>query len=240
MDLDTLIAQWSGKAAAGLRSARRPPRGAATVQAQALQRKPAAVKKDGTYAHACSQCLARRCPVVQAPQASADAAEGGCRQVRVPQAAPEGDFLCQRCRDERDVERARKRRDAIDAAAIDAFAAQPERVHKASDLDRGISPWNGEAGGRKRSACLLVAVAGSRSPSAEQRVGARRSTGRTAGATGAAEPFLSAIEARRLRSPRLRLPDVPGEHVRCSTSPERAARQKVASGSLASDLFLSI
>ena len=49
--------------------------------------------------------------------------------------------VCRR-RDERDVERAHKRQDAIDAAAIDEFAAQPERVHNASNLDCGISPWN--------------------------------------------------------------------------------------------------
>ena len=30
----------------------------------------------------------------------------------------------------------------MDAAAIDEFAAQPERVHKASNLDCGLSPWN--------------------------------------------------------------------------------------------------
>ena len=47
-----------------------------------------------------------------------------------------------RGRDERDIERAQKRQDAIDAAAIDEFAAQPDRTHKASNLDRGISPWN--------------------------------------------------------------------------------------------------
>ena len=37
---------------------------------------------------------------------------------------------------------AQKRQDAIDAAAIDEFAAQPERVHEASNLECGISPWN--------------------------------------------------------------------------------------------------
>ncbi len=31
---------------------------------------------------------------------------------------------------------------AASAAAIDDFAAQPERVHKASNLDYGVSPWN--------------------------------------------------------------------------------------------------
>ena len=30
----------------------------------------------------------------------------------------------------------------MDAAVIDEFAAQPDKVHRASNLDRGISPWN--------------------------------------------------------------------------------------------------
>ena len=50
-----------------------------------------------------------------------------------------GDFLRQRCRDERVRERAQKRQDAIDAAAIDEFAAKPERGHKASILDCGMA-----------------------------------------------------------------------------------------------------
>ena len=44
--------------------------------------------------------------------------------------------LC-RCREDRDIERAQKRQDVIAAAAIDEFVAQPERVHHASNLDRG-------------------------------------------------------------------------------------------------------
>ncbi len=51
----------------------------------------------------------------------------------------EGDFLCQRCREDRDIERARKRQDVIAVAAIDALAAQPDRVHNASNLDCGVS-----------------------------------------------------------------------------------------------------
>ena len=34
------------------------------------------------------------------------------------------------------------RQDALDAAAIDAFAAKPETAHRASNLDIGVSPWN--------------------------------------------------------------------------------------------------
>ena len=54
----------------------------------------------------------------------------------------EGDFLCARCREDRDIERAQKRQDAVDAAVIDEFAAKPETVHRASNLDLGLSPWN--------------------------------------------------------------------------------------------------
>ncbi len=50
--------------------------------------------------------------------------------------------LCDRCRDDRERERAQRRRDGLAADAIDEFAAQPERVHHASMLDRGVSPWN--------------------------------------------------------------------------------------------------
>ena len=45
-----------------------------------------------------------------------------------------------RCREDRHIERARKRQDAIDAAVIDEFAAQPHRVHHAGNLDLGVSP----------------------------------------------------------------------------------------------------
>ena len=68
-------------------------------------------------------------------------AQGGCRRCAYRPRLT-GDFLCAQCREDRDIERAQKRQDAVDAAAIDEFAAQPERVHKASNLDRGISPWN--------------------------------------------------------------------------------------------------
>ncbi len=68
-------------------------------------------------------------------------AEGGCRRCAYRKRL-EGDFLCERCREDRDIERAQKRQDALDAAVIDEFAAQPERVHKTSNLECGISPWN--------------------------------------------------------------------------------------------------
>ena len=139
MDIDILIAQWSGRLPPGFVPPtvmrREPPR---CVQPRC--RKPAAVKDNGEFAKSCSGCLARRARSCKRRRAAL-VAEGGCRRCAYRKRL-EGDFLCQRCRDERDVERAQKRQDAIDAAAIEEFAAQPERVHKASNLDLGISPWN--------------------------------------------------------------------------------------------------
>ena len=60
--------------------------------------------------------------------------------------------------------RAQLRQDAFDAAAIDEFAAKPERVHHAGNLDCGVSPCEAEARALRR---LLVAAAGS-TPKAEQ------------------------------------------------------------------------
>lgn len=57
----------------------------------------------------------------------------------------EGDFLCERCREDRDIERAQKRQDALDAAVIDDFAAKPDRAREPSNLDCGVSPWNARA-----------------------------------------------------------------------------------------------
>ena len=139
MDLDTLIAQWSGKLPPGFV----PPAVLREVPPRCSMKrcyKPAAVKKDGTHAHACASCLARRARSCKRRR-QALVAEGGCRRCAYRKRL-EGDFLCRRCRDERDVERAQKRQDAIDAAAIDEFAAQPDKAHAASNLDRGISPWN--------------------------------------------------------------------------------------------------
>ena len=67
-------------------------------------------------------------------------AEGGCRRCAYRKRL-EGDFLCPRCREDRNIERAQKRQDAIDAAAIDEFAAKPDKAHRASNPDIGGSPW---------------------------------------------------------------------------------------------------
>ena len=68
-------------------------------------------------------------------------AQGGCRRCAYRKRLP-GDFLFARCREDRDAERAQKRQDAIDSAAIDEFAAKPDKAHRASNLDIGVSPWN--------------------------------------------------------------------------------------------------
>ena len=139
MDPQLLIAQWSGKLPEGFVR----PAGVQTGLAECKHkrcRNKVAIKIDGTPAHACQNCLDRRARSCKRRRAAL-VAEGGCRRCAYRKRL-KGDFLCQRCRDERDIERAQKRQDAIDAAAIDEFAAQPERVHKASNLDRGVSPWN--------------------------------------------------------------------------------------------------
>ena len=139
MDLPTLIARWSGKLPEGfvppaiLRPA--PPR-----CSQRRCRQPCAIKTNGEYAKSCSRCLSRRAASCRRRRAALTA-EGGCRRCAYRKRL-EGDFLCARCREDRDTERAQKRQDALDAAAIDEFAAKPDTAHRASNLDMGISPWN--------------------------------------------------------------------------------------------------
>ena len=139
MDLQLLIAQWSGALPPGfvrpaLIPEARPP------CAQPRCRHPVGVKKNGELAKSCDRCLERRARSCKRRRAVL-VAEGGCRRCGYRKRLA-GDFLCARCRQDRDVERAQKRQDALDAAVIDDFAAQPDMVHKASNLDRGISPWN--------------------------------------------------------------------------------------------------
>ena len=139
MDLSTLVAHWTGQLPPGFvlpAIAHTLP----TCRHTRCKRK-VAIKKDGTPAKSCQRCLDRRAASCRRRRATLTA-EGGCRRCAYRKRV-EGDFLCQRCRDEHDVERAKKRRDAIDAATIDEFAAQPDKAHDASNLDCGISPWNG-------------------------------------------------------------------------------------------------
>ena len=140
MDIQFLIAQINGKLPEGFVRPTILETGLATCQHRRCKRK-VAIKRDGTPAKACQKCLDRRAASCRRRRAALSA-EGGCSRCAY-RPRLDGDFLCQRCRADRDVERAQKRQDAMDAAAIDEFAAQPERVHTASNLDRGISPWNG-------------------------------------------------------------------------------------------------
>ena len=139
MDLDTLIAQWSGQLPPGFVPhaviRREPPR---CVQPRC--RRPASLKSNGEYAKSCEPCRIRRAKSCKRRRVAL-VAEGGCRRCAYRKRL-EGDFLCQRCREDRDIERAQKRQDVIDAAVIDEFAAKPDRVHNPSNLDCGRSPWN--------------------------------------------------------------------------------------------------
>ncbi|MYE11886.1 MAG: hypothetical protein F4X99_09525 [Gammaproteobacteria bacterium] len=139
MDLPTLIAQWSGKLPEGfVRPALSPEARPECVQPRCKQ--PVGLKKNGELAKSCPRCLERRARSCRRRRAAL-VAEGGCRRCAYRKRRA-GDFLCARCREDRDIERAQKRQDTIDAAAIDAFAARPDRAHEPSNLDCGISPWN--------------------------------------------------------------------------------------------------
>ena len=139
MDMQSLIAQWSGISPPGVVRPAILDTGLPRCQHKRCPRK-VAIKRGGTPAKACSRCLQRRAASSRRRR-SALVAEGGCRRCAYRKHV-EGDFLCERCREDRNIERAQKRQDAIDAAVIDEFAAQPDRAHRASNLDLGISPWN--------------------------------------------------------------------------------------------------
>ena len=113
MDLPTLIAQWSGKLPDGFVPPavmrREPPQ-----CAQPRCRRPASLKANGEYAKSCEPCRIRRAKSCKRRRAAL-VAEGGCRRCAYRKRL-EGDFLCARCREDRDIERAQKRQDAIDAA----------------------------------------------------------------------------------------------------------------------------
>lgn len=139
MDIALIVAQWSGKLPPGFVP---PP-----VLTQPLPRcgqrrctRPVWIKPDGTLAKSCRPCLDRRAASCRR-RGRHFVEQGGCRRCAYRPRA-EDDYLCARCREHRDAEREQSRRDNRDAAVIDEFAAQPDRVHNASNLDRGISPWN--------------------------------------------------------------------------------------------------
>jgi len=139
MELSLIVAHWSGRLPKGFVPPAIPDKDLPTCKHKRCRNK-VAVKRDGTPAHACQRCLDRRAASCRRRR-RALAAEGGCRRCGYRRRL-QGDFLCQRCRDDRDAERDRKRQDALDAAAIDEFAARPESAHTASSLDCGVSPWN--------------------------------------------------------------------------------------------------
>ena len=139
MELQTLIAQWSGRLPEGFVPPAAHGRELPTCRHTRCRNK-VAVKRDGTPAHACQRCLDRRAASCRRRRAAL-VAEGGCRRCAYRKRL-EGDFLCERCRSDRDVERAQRRQDALDAAAVDEFADGPERAREPSNLDCGVSPWN--------------------------------------------------------------------------------------------------
>ena len=139
MNLDHMLAQLRGTLSADVPH----PESFSQERPRCSQRrcrKPVHIKKNGEYAKSCAGCLARRAASCRRRRAALGA-EGGCSRCAYRKRLA-GDFLCARCREDRDIERAQKRQDAIDAAAIDEFAAKPDTVHRASNLDMGLSPWN--------------------------------------------------------------------------------------------------
>ena len=149
MDIKSLIAQINGKLPDGFVRPTILETGLATCSQRRCKRK-VAIKRDGTPAKSCQPCLDRRAASCRRRRAALSA-KGGCRRCAYRKRL-KGDFLCRRCRDDRDAERAQKRRDALDAAALDEFAAKPEKVHRASNLDLGISPWNARSPGEPSAA----------------------------------------------------------------------------------------
>ena len=139
MNLDHMLAQLRGTLPADVPH----PDSFSQAPPNCVQRrcsKPVAIKKNGEYARSSIGCLQRRARSCRRRRKTL-AAQGGCRRCAYRKRLP-GDFLCARCRQDRDAERAQKRQDAIDAAAIDEFVAKPEKAHRASNLDIGVSSWN--------------------------------------------------------------------------------------------------
>ena len=139
MDLQLLIAHWSGALPPGFVPHATVRQDLGRCQ-QSRCTGTVAIKRDGTPAKSCRRCLDRRAASCRRRRAHF-VAQGGCRRCAYRKWL-EGDFLCARCWEDRDIERAQKRQDAIDAAVIDEFAARPDKAHDPSNLDCGISPWN--------------------------------------------------------------------------------------------------
>ena len=140
MNLDHMLAQLRGTLPADILQRHSLTQDWPTCTQRGCRR-PCAVKANGEYAASCQPCLDRRAASCRRRRAALTA-EGGCRRCAYRKRLQD-DFLCARCREDRDRERAQKRQDAFDAAAIDEFAAKPDKAHRASNLDMGVSPWNG-------------------------------------------------------------------------------------------------
>lgn len=107
MDPSSLIAQWSGKLPGGfVPAATLRPTSAPECSLKGC-RKPAAIKKDGAFGYSCRPCLDRRAASCRRRRAALTA-EGGCRRGAYRKRL-QGDFLWQRCREDRDIERAQNR-----------------------------------------------------------------------------------------------------------------------------------
>ena len=139
MNLDHMLAQLRGTLPADVPH----PESFSQERPRCSQRRcrqPVDIKKNGEYAKSCRSCLRRRARSCRRRR-KVLTAQGGCRRCAY-RPRLKGDFLCARCREDRYIERAQKRQDAIDAAAIDEFAAKPDKAHRASNLDMGVSIWN--------------------------------------------------------------------------------------------------
>ena len=142
MDIELLVAQWSGKLPPGFV---RPPvlRQPMPTCSQRRCKNPVWVTPDGTLAKSCRRCLDRRAASCRRRRRHF-VEHGGCRRCAY-RPRLEGDYLYARCRKDRDAEREQSRLDNRDAAVIDEFAAKPDKAHNPSNMDRGVSPWNGRA-----------------------------------------------------------------------------------------------
>ena len=106
MDLETLVTYWTGKLPQGFF---RPPLLQQTPPrcSQTRCKRPVWIKPDGEFAKSCRQCLDRRAASCRRRRALF-VDQGGCRRCAYRKRAV-GDFLCRRCREDRDIERAQKR-----------------------------------------------------------------------------------------------------------------------------------
>ena len=200
MDLDTLIAQWSGKAPPGFV----PPavnRGKAPRCSQPRCKRPCAVKANGDFSVSCQPCLDRRAASCRRRRAAL-VAEGGCRRCAYRKRL-EGDFTLpavpRRARCRARAEAAGRHRRRRDRRVRRPARARPQGQQSGPRHIPVECAAQAATVGR-----ILVAAAG---PGAEvdPRVEALHQRQRLARESPLIRRF--AVEARRLRSTRLGLPD---------------------------------